>query len=76
MQTEGSVLLRTLSFSVPASKYYRHQITFSVEDFMSTVSISKLAPDFSLEDTSGKTVSLSDYYGSKNVVLIFNRGFV
>lgn len=43
---------------------------------MSTVSLSKPAPDFSLEDTSGKTVSLSDFYGSKNVVLVFNRGFV
>ncbi len=36
----------------------------------------ELAPDFSLTDTQGKTVRLSDYRGRKYVVLVFNRGFV
>ena len=33
------------------------------------------APDFTLKDTTGQPVSLSDYRYSKNVVLVFNRGF-
>ena len=33
----------------------------------------KQATDFELADTKGRTVRLSDYMGSKNVVLIFNR---
>jgi len=34
------------------------------------------APDFTLVDTQGKSVSLSDYRGKKHVVLVFNRGFM
>lgn len=34
------------------------------------------APDFTLDDFQGKPVSLSDFYGQKNVVLVFNRGFM
>jgi peroxiredoxin len=34
------------------------------------------APDFSLKDLNGLTVSLSDYRNHKNIVLVFNRGFM
>jgi peroxiredoxin len=34
-----------------------------------------LAPDFSAEDSEGRTIRLSDYKGKKNVFLVFNRGF-
>ena len=32
------------------------------------------APDFSLETISGDTLTLSDFRGEKNVVLVFYRG--
>ena len=34
----------------------------------------EIAPDFSLTDTNGKKVLLSDYKGKKNIILVFNRG--
>ena len=40
------------------------------------VPINTKAPDFTLQDFEGKTVSLADYQGRKHVVLIFNRGFM
>jgi peroxiredoxin len=33
------------------------------------------ARDFTLHDTQGKPISLSDFEGKQNVFLIFNRGF-
>lgn len=33
------------------------------------------AAEFSLTDTNGNTVRLSDYRNKKHVVLVFNRGF-
>ena len=42
---------------------------------MPCVSLDQIAPEFTLPDFSGKPVSLSDYCGSKNVLLVFNRTF-
>lgn len=42
---------------------------------MPRVSLDQIAPDFTLPDFSGKPVSLSDYRGHKNVLLVFNRTF-
>jgi peroxiredoxin len=39
-------------------------------------SILPTAPDFSLEDFKGQTVTLSQYEDQKNVLLVFNRGFL
>lgn len=41
---------------------------------MSSPRVGEKAPDFTLEDTRGQKVSLSDYQG-KLVHLVFNRGF-
>jgi peroxiredoxin len=44
---------------------YRLETGLAVGDF---------APDFSLKDTTGKTVTLSDYRSKENVLLAFYRG--
>jgi cytochrome oxidase Cu insertion factor (SCO1/SenC/PrrC family) len=38
------------------------------------VKVGEPAPDFTLEDMTGKRISLSDFRGGKNVVLVFYRG--
>jgi len=40
-----------------------------------TLKLNSPAPDFRLNDFSGKEVSLSDFWREKNVILVFNRGF-
>ncbi len=42
---------------------------------MAQVQLDKPAPDFTLEDYQGNQVSLSDFKGKQNVLLVFNRGF-
>ena len=39
------------------------------------VQVGDLAPDFSLRAYSGDVVTLSDFRGKKNVVLVFYRGY-
>jgi peroxiredoxin len=34
------------------------------------------APDFTLTDTRGRSVTLSQFQGDRHVVLVFNRGFM
>jgi len=43
---------------------------------MPQVKLNTLAPDFELEDFQGQKMRLADYRGQKNVLLVFNRGFV
>lgn len=42
---------------------------------MPRVALNQQAPDFSLPDFAGKMVSLADFRGKKNVLLVFNRTF-
>lgn len=42
---------------------------------MSRVELNQSAPDFTLADLNGNEVSLSNFRGRKNVLLVFNRGF-
>jgi len=43
---------------------------------MSRVQLSEPAPDFELQDFTGRKIRLSDFKGRSNVLLVFNRGFV
>ena len=40
------------------------------------VQLNQPAPDFSLTDANGQQVSLSDFKNKRNVLLVFNRGFI
>ena len=42
---------------------------------MSRIALNAKAPAFTLKDFNGQPVSLVDFAGQKNVVLVFNRGF-
>ena len=42
---------------------------------MARVELNVQAPDFTLTDFTGTSVSLSDFAGKKNVMVVFNRGF-
>jgi len=43
---------------------------------MSKLQIAVEAPDFVLNDFRGQAVSLNDFRDRKNVLLVFNRGFL
>jgi len=40
------------------------------------VELDTRAPEFTLPDFNGRSVSLSDFVGKKNVLVVLNRGFV
>jgi len=39
------------------------------------IEVGEKARDFTLQDTEGRSVSLSDFEGQEYVYLVFNRGF-
>ena len=43
---------------------------------MAKVEINSHAPEFSMLDFDEKNVSLSDFLGRKNVLVVFNRSFI
>ena len=43
---------------------------------MARVEINAKAPQFTLPDFNGNSVSLADFTGQKNVLVVFNRGFL
>lgn len=43
---------------------------------MARIALNQPAPDFSLTDFTGKLFRLSNLRTQKNVLLVFNRGFV
>jgi len=42
---------------------------------MARIELDVQAPDFTLNDFNGGSVSLSDFIKKENVVVVFNRGF-
>ncbi len=42
---------------------------------MPRVALDQIAPNFSLADYRGTVVSLTDFGGKQNVLLVFNRTF-
>jgi cytochrome oxidase Cu insertion factor (SCO1/SenC/PrrC family) len=42
---------------------------------LNRVKVGQPAPDFSLEDANGKTITLSEFRDKKTVVLVFYRGY-
>ena len=42
---------------------------------LNRVKVGQQAPDFSLEDSDGKAITLSDFRGKKSVVMVFYRGY-
>ena len=51
-------------------------IIIGKEIIMSKVQINTESPDFVLNDFDSKEISLSNYRNKKNVLLVFNRGFL
>ncbi len=43
---------------------------------MPKVSLNTAAPDFTLNDFSGKPVSVADFKDQAHILLVFNRGFI
>ena len=43
---------------------------------MARVELNTRAPEFTLPDFKGNSVSLSHFAGRKNVLTVFNRGFI
>ena len=43
---------------------------------MPKVQLNTPAPDFALNDFKDEPVQLAEFHGRKNVVLVFNRGFL
>ena len=75
--SDGDVLLhisKALDRDVPREKEASEQVVQITSQTVNTAEIGKLAPDFTLQDSSGKEWRLSDFRGEKSVVLVFIYG--
>ena len=43
---------------------------------MASIELNKQAPGLEIDDFKSNTIRLSDYKTKKNVLIVFNRGFV
>jgi cytochrome oxidase Cu insertion factor (SCO1/SenC/PrrC family) len=74
MKLISALALVLLSFSAARAQLGPKDGTNLKPMDLDRVKIGDTAPDFSLENLDGKKISLSDFRGNKNVVLIFYRG--
>lgn len=70
--TVMAFLLLTIS-PVPAQLGPKDGANLKATD-LERIKVGDKAPDFTLENMDGKRISLSDFRGKKNVVLVFYRG--
>ena len=73
----GGVTVTALVFSVlllGLAGYFNFVIA-RVPDTPSALVVGRPAPDFTLPDSAGRQVTLSDYRGKKPVLLVFYRGY-
>jgi cytochrome oxidase Cu insertion factor (SCO1/SenC/PrrC family) len=68
-----ALLLAFNQAAVSAQTGPKDEVKQSATD-LDRIKVGQPAPDFTLEDSNGKNVSLADYRGKKNVVLVFYRG--
>ena len=69
--TIGLATANPAAFAQTAAKEGTHSSATDVN----RIKVGQPAPDFTLEDVDGKNISLSDYRGKKNIVLVFYRGY-
>ncbi len=75
--TNGDVLLhvnKALERKVPLEDDVRQQILKIDPDSIDSAKLGRPAPDFTLQDATGKAWTLSDFRGKKSVVLVFIYG--
>jgi len=76
-ETRGDVLLhinKSLDRKVPLEDGVLEQILKIDRESIDSAKVGLSAPDFTLQDTEGKTWTLSDQRGKKSVVLVFIYG--
>ncbi len=68
------VALGFTSLVLVAGAWFNFVFT-QVPDTPTALRVGEPAPDFTLPDASGRSVTLADYRGKKPVVLVFYRGY-
>ena len=70
----ASALAIPLAYSPARSQPEPRDGTNLAPTDLERVKVGQAAPDFTLEDTDGTNITLSEYRDKKNVVLVFYRG--
>jgi len=76
-QTKGDVLLhisKALERNVPLEDGVREQVIQITPETIDSAEVGQLAPEFTLQDATGKKWQLKDFRGKKSVLLVFIYG--